>query len=73
VTPASEAVGRGERARRALQAVTVGVGLHHRPDLRLAGDLTRPLEVVAKGGRPDDGADRARHGTVSIAYRSGVL
>ncbi len=56
------AVGIRQGARRALQAVAVGVGLQHRPDLRLAGGFARQFQVVAQGGRLDDGTDRARHG-----------
>ena len=56
-----EAVGGTQRARRALQAVTIGVRLDHCPDARAAGVRARDAQVVRKSARRDGGADRAWH------------
>ncbi len=57
-----EAVGQvAPGPRRPHEAVAVGIGLHHRPAARLAGQAFGQQVVVAQGGRIDGGGKRARH------------
>jgi hypothetical protein len=56
-----EAVRAGQRRHHAIEAVTVGVRLHHREHARVARGLLRDRVVVADGFRMDRGEDRAGH------------
>jgi len=56
-----EAVGGLERARRALQAMAVGVRLEHRPELGAAGVGLGDEQIVRERAGRDRGADGARH------------
>src|SRR6185436_6617135 len=64
-----EAVGAGERARRALHAVTVRVRLDHRPDFRAAGMALRYCQIMCECAGGDGGADRPRHGGL-LCYKA---
>jgi hypothetical protein len=57
-----EPVGLRQRARDAIEAVTVGVALDHGEDLRMRrGELREPVVVAQRGGRKG-GVDGAGHG-----------
>jgi hypothetical protein len=64
-----KAVGGGQRARRALDAVAVRVGLDDRPDLRAAGVLSRYCQIMSERGCGDRGADRPGHGGL-LCYKA---
>jgi hypothetical protein len=56
-----QSVGIGEAAHRPLEAVAIGIGFHHGPDLARAGMPARDRKVVPQRSNVDGGEDRARH------------
>ena len=59
-----KAVGPAQAVEHPLDAMAIGIGLNHSPDLGVLGRLAHPREVVAQGGRVDGGKNGARHKTV---------
>ena len=56
-----EAVGRPQALEGTLDAMTIGIGLHHGPDSGVGGLRACTAQVVREGVGVDEGFDGARH------------